>query len=637
MERMAPKLRGWLWLMGVVVGVLVLFIAPWAIRELRPVTSESVFQEAQAQLGMLRDARSYANAAGHLVRSWVYVGDVPSATAFVERLPSSVKPLVQHYLTLALIDEGRLDDALREAQKLLDAPDYQIHDSPVRMRRDLFVRLTSELIDAQRYDDALRVADWIKQADSDHTHRVWYAHLAEHAADAGRLDVTEKALERLLDGHFDLSAGKFLLVKAWLNQNQPQKALEWLRRRLPEPDRQPIRLREPLPAPMQANVDRVARLVSQGRVQAAGQVAEQTLRSYLLSHTQRNADFDLLARLSARFSETLPPATMRTLLQRLPVERYQCAESHLHAGYLYGLAQAGHWQELRRAIEQSDVPVPSPELKLWLGVAAQAQNRRDIAQQLGIDLAAQTVRPQGALSMIYFALEQGQTQVAREIANRTTTPALQVRVRQSLEDYLSAAPVRSDEVLQAMQALTLHEPWALSLIAREQKIQAIGQTPNNPLSVLKDILSTAMDQTLLRGDWRRYPAMLTLLRKGVLPPDEIDLADWFLPRNMLWQGRYEPSLAEWLLSLPDAEGTDLVYGAAAAAQAGQLEDAERLMRAAGSAASDWSDIYRMGYAVGLAKKGEFRQAVREARRIRIDESRIGALARIAAEMRRQGL
>jgi hypothetical protein len=197
--------------------------------------------------------------------------------------------------------------------------------------------------------------------------------------------------------------------------------------------------------------------------------------------------------------------------------------------------------------------------------------------------------------------------------------------------------VRSDEVLQAVQELTLHEPWALSLIAREQKIQAIGQMPNSPLSVLKDILSTAMDWTLLRGDWQRYPTMLTLLREGILPSEEVNLADWFLPRNMLWQDRYEPSLANWLLSLPDAEETDLVYGAAAAAQAGQLEDAERLIRAAGSAASSWSDVYRMGYAVGLAKKSEFRQAVREARRIRIDESRIGALARIAAEMRRQGL
>jgi hypothetical protein len=637
MERVASNLRGWLWLMGVVVGVLMLFIAPWAIRELRPLTSESVFQEAQAQLGMLRDTYSYADASGHLVRSWVHAGDVPSATAFVGRLPSGVKPLVQHYLTLALIDEGRLDDALREAQKLPDAPDYEIHDSPIRTRRDLFVRLTSELIDAQRYDDALRVVGWIEQVDSDHTHRFWYAHLAEHAADAGRLDVTEKALEQLRDGYFDLSTGEFLLVKAWLNQNQPRKALEWLRHRLPEPDRKPVRLRESLPAPMQANVDRAARLVGQGRVQAAAQIAEQTLRSYLLSHTQHNADFDLLARLSARFSETLPPATMRTLLPRLPVERYQCAESHLHAGYLYGLAQAGRWQELRRAVEQSDVSVSFPELKLWLGVAAHAQNRRDIAQQLGIDLAAQTVHPQGALPMIYFALEQGQTQVAREIANRTTTPALQVRIRRSLQDYLSAAPARSDEVQHAMQELALHEPWVLSLLAWEQKIQAVGQTPRSPLSVLKDIQETAMMNTLLKGDWRRYPAMLTLLREGVLPADEVDLTDRFLPRNMLWQDRYDPSLAEWLLSLPDVEEYDLVYGAAAAAQAGRFEDAERLIHAAGRAASSWFDIYRMGYAVGLAKQGEFRQAVREARRIRSDESRIGALARIAAEMRRQGL
>ncbi|MCS7208737.1 MAG: hypothetical protein NZ874_04115 [Fimbriimonadales bacterium] len=53
--------------------------------------------------------------------------------------------------------------------------------------------------------------------------------------------------------------------------------------------------------------------------------------------------------------------------------------------------------------------------------------------------------------------------------------------------------------------------------------------------------------------------------------------------------------------------------------------------------SNKRDIYSAGYAVGLAKQGKFRQAAREARRIRFPEYRVCALARIAAEMKKRGL
>ncbi len=634
MKRVALKLRGWLWVLGLSVGVLALFLAPWVIRELRPATSESVFQEARAQLGMLRHESQIIAAAGELVYGWVRAGDLSTAKEFVERLPTKVKPYVQHQLVLALIDGERLDDALREAPHLLTTNYGSVYDAPAPTRRDLFVRLAYELINAQRYDDALRVVEWIEQVDEDDTHLFCYVYLADAAADAGRLEVAEKAMTALRDVYFERSVGAFLLVKGWLNHNQSHKALEWLRNHLKDPEWYPIRMSEPLPDSLQAVVDRVARLVRQGRIQEAAQQAEQVLRNYLLSHTQSNADFDLLVHLSARFSETLPPATMRALLRRLPVGRYQCAESHLNEGYLYGLARAGRWQEVRREIKLKNGLIAEPEQKLWLAVAALAQNRNDLAKQMGIDLSARNLSPSTALLVAYYLLEQGQTQLAKESVNRVTVPPIPVRVRQEVQNLLSATSVRSDAILQAIQELALHEPYLWSKIGHSPQIRIVGQTPNSLLNFFRGDCRISAGRAVLCANRRVYPAILTLLNEGFLSDGA---TEWSLPRAMLWQDDYDPSLAEWLLNSPDGDRFCFAYGAAAAAQAGRFEDAERLMRKVGGISRGWYDTYRRGYAVGLAKQGEFRAALWEARRIRSDTLRIGALARIAAEMRRQGL
>ncbi|GIV06774.1 MAG: hypothetical protein KatS3mg016_2349 [Fimbriimonadales bacterium] len=493
MKRLALTLRGWLWVIGLIVGVFALFLAPWVIRELRPATSESVFQEARAQLGILRHESQFIAAAGELVRGWVDAGDISTATEFVAQLPDSVKPYVQHQFTLALIEEGRLDDALRIAPNLLTTNYNQVYDAPAPTRRDLFVRLASELIDAQRYDDALRVVDWIEQVDGDDTHQLWYFYLAEAAADAGRLDVAEKAMTALRDVYFESSVGAFLLVKGWLNQSRTHKALEWLRNRLKESDS------------LQAAVDR---------------------------------------------------------------------------------------------------------------------------------LSARNVNPSSALLITYYLLEQGQTQQAKEFVNRVTIPPLPIRIRQAVREYLSATSVRSDTVLQAIQELALHEPWLFRQIGYFPQRRVVGATPSSSLNLLKDYCSFSVVRTTLSANRQVYPAILTLLNEGFLNDGA---TGWVLPRAMLWQDCYDPSLAGWLLNSPDGDRFSFAYGAAAAAQAGRFEDAERLMRKVGGISRDWYDIYRRGYAVGLAKKGEFRAALWEARRIRSDIYRIGSLARIAAEMRRQGL
>jgi len=505
MKRVALKLRGWLWVIGLSVGVFALLIAPWIIRELRPATSKSVFQEAQAQLGILRHESQLIAAAGELVYGWVRAGDLSAAKELVERLPASVKPFVQHQLTLALIEEGRLDDALREAPNLLTTNYDQVHDAPVQTRQDLFVRLAYELINAQRYDDALRVVDWIEQVDDDDTHQLWYLYLGELAADAGQLDVAEKAMTALRDVYFERSVGAFLLVKGWLNQNQSRKALVWLRNRLKESERYPTRVSEPLPDSLQTAVDR---------------------------------------------------------------------------------------------------------------------------------LSARDVNPSYALLITYYLLEQGQTQQAKEFVNRVRYAPFSTRVRQAVREYLSATSMRSDAILQAIQELALHEPWLFRQIGYFPPRRVVGETPNSALKLLQDDCSFSVERTTLSANRRVYPVILTLLNEGFLSDGAIG---WVLPRAMLWQDCYDPALAEWLLNWHGADEFSFAYGAAAAAQAGRFEDAERLMRKFGGISRDWYDIYRRGYAVGLAKKGEFRAALWEARRIRGDIYRIGALARIAAEMRRQGL
>jgi hypothetical protein len=50
-----------------------------------------------------------------------------------------------------------------------------------------------------------------------------------------------------------------------------------------------------------------------------------------------------------------------------------------------------------------------------------------------------------------------------------------------------------------------------------------------------------------------------------------------------------------------------------------------------------TEAYRAGYAVGLAKRGRFREAVRMARRLPYAEYRVHALANIAAELKQRGL
>jgi hypothetical protein len=55
-------------------GDAMLFLLPWLMRELRPLSSDALFQEARAELGAAR-AR-YPNAAAAYVRALVLAGNI---------------------------------------------------------------------------------------------------------------------------------------------------------------------------------------------------------------------------------------------------------------------------------------------------------------------------------------------------------------------------------------------------------------------------------------------------------------------------------------------------------------------------------------------------------------------------------
>jgi hypothetical protein len=48
------RVRPLVWLLIPVVGVMLLFLSPWLMRELRPLSSDALFQEARAELGGAR-------------------------------------------------------------------------------------------------------------------------------------------------------------------------------------------------------------------------------------------------------------------------------------------------------------------------------------------------------------------------------------------------------------------------------------------------------------------------------------------------------------------------------------------------------------------------------------------------------
>jgi thioredoxin-like negative regulator of GroEL len=363
------RVRPVMWALAPIVGVAMLFLLPWLIRELRPLSSDALFQEARAELGAAH-AR-YARAAAHYVRALASTGDIDRALAFIQSLPQNAKPCAQHEIIRALIEKGELTRALQMAREHLRLGNYQhCWSGSSNAREHLYWYLVDELLAAGRLEDAWTVMGWIRDFGSSYRVSEPYQLVARHAVEAGRVDLALQALKQIPAYHAEVET--LLVVRALLQQGQTSRAFDLLSRQIQQARGKDHMTR--LPAALEATVQQVAQLARAGRTNAAAQLAEQTLQRYLRTHTQKTVSYDRLYTLAARFTEHLPPATMERIIRRLPTDEYECAATNMHSGYIIGLLNAGRWSDLARALETPSGHSELPHIpRAWLIVAGYLQ------------------------------------------------------------------------------------------------------------------------------------------------------------------------------------------------------------------------------------------------------------------------
>jgi len=572
-----------------------LFLLPWLVRELRPLSSDALFREARAELGAMRALSP--KAAAVYVRALVRAGDADKAQAFVQSLPQDAKPCVQHELIRALIDIGALNRAFQLAREHLRMGNYQhCWSGSSNVRECLYWYLVDELLAAGRLEDAWTVIGWIRDSGSSYQVPELYKHLVRRSVASGRVDLALQALQQVDTD--DTHAETLLVVQALLEQRQAQRALDFLSRQIRRVRQKDDTVR--LPAALEATVRQAARLARAGRTNAAAQLAEQTLQRYLRTHTERTVSYDTLYTLAARFTEHLPAATMERTLRRLPTDKYECAATHLRGGYIIGLLNAGRWSDLVRVLETPSGHSELPYIpRGWLIVAGYLQAGK---------------------------VEQAQAWLQ-------SAPMLDPKrtVREGLQGLRQRLPSLTPEASDAIERLATE--WVLGVpflfFGR-----VVGDSVRN---TVVDMADFAAYSVIVAGSRRRFGDAVTLTAWSMREGGERTLNDALIYEAAFYLGLDHPQL-DTLLRISDPN--DTVYwmkGLAAVAQAGRLEDAEAILRAAPSVPQYDTEAYRAGYAVGLAKRGRFREAVRMARRLPYAEYRVHALANIAVELKRRGL
>ena len=590
------RVRPLVWLLTPVVGVMLLFLLPWLIRELRPLRSDALFQEARAELGAAR-AR-YPNAAAAYVRALVLAGNIAEAQAFVQSLPQNAKPCVQHELIRALIDSGELNRAFQLAREHLRMGNYQhCWSSGGGAREYLYWYLADELLAAGRLEDAWTVIGWIEDFGSSYRVPEPYRLVARRAVEAGRVDLALQALEQI-DAD-DTHAETLLVVHALLQRGQSQPVLDLLSRQIRQARGKDHTTR--LPPASEATVQQVAQLARAGRTDAAAQLAEQTLQRYLRTHTQKTISYDTLYTLAARFTEHLPAATMERILRQLPTDKYECAATHLRGGYIIGLLNAGRWSDLVRVLETPTGHSELPHIpRAWLIVAGY--------------------------------LQAGKVEQAQAWLNSSPSLDSKRTVREGLQALRQQLPSLTPDASDAIEQLATE--WVLGAYFLPLPFKVVDGSVQDAVVHGAEI---AAYPVIVAGSRRRFGDAVTLTAWSMREGAERTLNGSLIYEAAFCLGLDHPQL-DTLLRISDPN--DTVYwmkGLAAIAQAGRLEDAEAILRAAPSVPQYDTEAYRAGYAVGLAKRGRFREAVRMARRLPYAEYRVYALANIAAELKKRGL
>lgn len=590
------RVRPLVWLLTPVVGVMLLFLSPWLMRELRPLSSDALFQEARAELGAAR-AR-YPNAAAAYVRALVLAGNIVEAQAFVQSLPQNAKPCVQHELIRALIDIGELNRAFQLAREHLRMGNYRhCWSSGGSAREYLYWYLADELLAAGRLEDAWTVIGWIEDFGSSYRVPEPYRLVARRAVEAGRVDLALQALEQI-DAD-DTHAETLLVVHALLQRGQSQPVLDLLSRQIRQARGKDHTTR--LPPASEATVQQVAQLARAGRTDAAAQLAEQTLQRYLHTHTQKTVSYDRLYTLTARFTEHLPPATMERIIRRLPTDKYECAATNLRGGYITGLLNAGRWSDLVRVLETPSGHAELPHIpREWLIVAGY--------------------------------LQAGKVEQAQAWLNSSPSLDSKRTVREGLQALQQQLPSLTPEVSDAMERLATE--WVLGAYFLFLPLKGVDGSVQD---AVVDGAEIAAYPVIVAGSRRHFGDAVTLTAWSMREGTERTLNGSLIYEAAFCLGLDHPQL-DTLLRISDPN--DTIYwmkGLAAVAQAGRLEDAEAILRAAPSVPQYDREAYRAGYAIGLAKRGRFREAVRMARRLPYAEYRVYALANIAAELKKRGL
>jgi len=590
------RVRPLVWLLTPVVGVMLLFLLPWLVRELRPLRSDALFQEARAEAGAAR-AR-YPNAAAAYVRALVLAGNIAEAQAFVQSLPQNAKPCVQHELIRALIDSGELNRAFQLAREHLRMGNYQhCWSSGGGAREYLYWYLADELLAAGRLEDAWTAIGWIRDSGSNYQVPEPYKRLVRRLVAAGRVDLALQALQQIDADYTD--AETLLVVQALLEQGQSQRALDFLSRQIRR-----VRQKDdtvPLPAALEATVQQAARLARAGRSDAAAQLAEQMLQRYLRTHTQKTVSYDTLYTLAARFTEHLPAATMERILRQLPTDKYECAATNLRGGYITGLLNAGRWSDLVRVLETPTGHSELPHIpRAWLIVAGH--------------------------------LQAGKVEQAQAWLNSSPSLDSKRTVREGLQALRQQLPSLTPDASDAIEQLATE--WVLGAYFLPLPFKVVDGSVQDAVVHGAEI---AAYPVIVAGSRRRFGDAVTLTAWSMREGAERTLNGSLIYEAAFCLGLDHPQL-DTLLRISDPN--DTVYwmkGLAAVAQAGRLEDAEAILRAAPSVPQYDTEAYRAGYAVGLAKRGRFREAVRMARRLPYAEYRVHALANIAVELKRRGM
>ena len=596
MKQRWQRIRPVMWALTPIVGVAMLFLLPWLVREVRPLSSDALFQEARAELGATRALSP--KAAAVYVRALVRAGDADKARAFVQSLPQNAKPCVQHELIRALIDSGELNRAFQLARDHLRMGNYRhCWSSSGGAREHLYWYLADELLAAGRLEDAWTAIGWIRDSGSNYQVPEPYKRLVRRLVAAGRVDLALQALQQIDADYTD--AETLLVVQALLEQGQSQRALDFLSRQIRR-----VRQKDdtvPLPAALEATVQQAARLARAGRSDAAAQLAEQMLQRYLRTHTQKTISYDTLYTLAARFTEHLPAATMERILRQLPTDKYECAATHLRGGYIIGLLNAGRWSDLVRVLETPTGHSELPHIpRAWLIVAGY--------------------------------LQAGKVEQAQAWLNSSPSLDSKRTVREGLQALRQQLPSLTPEASDAIERLATE--WVLGAYFLPLPFKVVDGSVQDAVVHGAEI---AAYPVIVAGSRRRFGDAVTLTAWSMREGAERTLNGSLIYEAAFCLGLDHPQL-DTLLRISDPN--DTVYwmkGLAAIAQAGRLEDAEAILRAAPSVPQYDTEAYRAGYAVGLAKRGRFREAVRMARRLPYAEYRVYALANIAAELKKRGL